>query len=55
MLVTLTVNLLDPCCGKGTALSALGADADCMTYGVEIDEGRETARLMCARCSISVG
>ena len=35
----------DPCCGKGTALSALGADADCMTYGVEIDEGRAESAL----------
>ena len=39
------MNLLDPCCGKGTALSALGADADCMTYGVEIDEGRAESAL----------
>lgn len=35
-----TVNLLDPCCGKGLALSALGEGADCLTYGVEMDEGR---------------
>lgn len=41
----ITVNLLDPYCGKGTALSALGADADCMTYGVEIDEGRAESAL----------
>ncbi len=41
----ITANLLDPCCGKGTALSALGAGADCMTYGVEIDEGRAESAL----------
>ena len=41
----ITVNLFDPCCGKGTALSALGAGADCMTYGVEIDEGRAESAL----------
>lgn len=35
-----TANLLDPCCGKGLALAALGEGADCLTYGVEVDEGR---------------
>ncbi len=36
----ITANLLDPCCGRGLALAALGEGADCATYGVEIDEGR---------------
>ena len=35
-----TANLFDPCCGKGLALAALGKGADCMTYGIELDEGR---------------
>ena len=35
-----TANLFDPCCGKGLALAALGEGADCMTYGIELDEGR---------------
>lgn len=35
-----TANLFDPCCGKGLALAALGEGADCLTYGVEVDEGR---------------
>lgn len=41
----ITANLLDPCCGKGIALSALGAGADCVTYGVEIDQGRAESAL----------
>ena len=35
-----TVNLLDPCCGCGLALQALGNDRDCLTYGVELDGHR---------------
>ena len=39
------VNLLDPCCGEGIALAALGAGENAVTYGVEIDEARaEEAR-----------
>lgn len=33
-------NLLDPCCGEGAALKKLAVGNNCMTYGVEIDEGR---------------
>lgn len=40
-----TVNLLDPCCGKGLALAALGEGERCLTCGVEIDEGRAEAAL----------
>jgi hypothetical protein len=32
-----TVNLLDPCCGCGTALATLAQGGDCNTYGVELD------------------
>lgn len=34
------VNLLDPCCGCGTALWALAAGRNAMTYGVELDKAR---------------
>lgn len=33
-------NLLDPCCGCGLALRRLAVGNNCMTYGVELDEGR---------------
>jgi hypothetical protein len=35
-----TVNLLDPCCGCGTALKTLAQGGDCNTYGVELDSYR---------------
>lgn len=35
-----TVNLLDPCCGCGLALSTLAQAGDCNTYGVELDNYR---------------
>lgn len=35
-----TTNLLDPCCGCGLALRRLATGNGCMTYGVELDEGR---------------
>lgn len=34
------VNLLDPCCGEGIALSELAKDTKSATYGAEIDESR---------------
>lgn len=34
------VNLLDPCCGCGTALATLSDGENAETYGVEIDESR---------------
>lgn len=36
----LTVNLLDPCCGCGLALSTLAQGIDCNTYGIELDSYR---------------
>lgn len=33
-------NLLDPCCGCGLALRRMAVGNNCMTYGVELDEGR---------------
>ena len=35
-----TTNLLDPCCGCGSALKQLAVGNNCYTYGVELDEGR---------------
>ena len=35
-----SVNLLDPCCGEGIALSMLADGEQAVTYGVELDEGR---------------
>lgn len=35
-----TVNVLDPCCGEGLALSRLVAGQDARSYGVEIDNTR---------------
>jgi hypothetical protein len=35
-----TVNLLDPCCGCGTALQALAQGQSCNTYGIELDSYR---------------
>ena len=35
-----SVNLFDPCCGKGLALATLGEGENCQTYGVEIDDSR---------------
>lgn len=35
-----TTNLLDPCCGCGTALRLLATGNNCITYGVELDESR---------------
>jgi hypothetical protein len=41
----IVTNLLDPCCGEGTALKQIAVGNNCFTYGVEIDEGRaETAQ-----------
>lgn len=34
------VNLLDPCCGCGLALSLLAQGVDCNTYGIELDSYR---------------
>lgn len=34
------VNLLDPCCGEGLALSCFAEEANAHTYGTEIDEAR---------------
>lgn len=34
------VNLLDPCCGCGTALRTLSQNGDCNTYGIELDRHR---------------
>ena len=34
------VNILDPCCGCGLALSTLCNDANAVSFGVELDEGR---------------
>lgn len=34
------VNLLDPCCGCGLALSSLAQGVDCNTYGIELDSYR---------------
>ena len=34
------VNILDPCCGCGLALSALAENTSARTYGIEIDEYR---------------
>lgn len=34
------INLLDPCCGTGSALSELAAGSSAVTYGVEIDGSR---------------
>ncbi|MDR0863029.1 MAG: class I SAM-dependent methyltransferase [Oscillospiraceae bacterium] len=36
-------NLLDPCCGEGDALKKLAVGNNCMTYGIELDEGRADA------------
>lgn len=36
----MNVNLLDPCCGDGTALCALTAGQACDTYGIELDGER---------------
>lgn len=36
-------NLLDPCCGDGTALKKLAMGNNCFTYGVELDEFRAEA------------
>ena len=33
-------NLLDPCCGCGLALRRLAMGNNCITFGVELDEGR---------------
>ena len=38
-----TVNLLDPCCGEGNALSQLGAGENAATYGAELDDSRAEA------------
>lgn len=35
-----TTNLLDPCCGCGTALRLLATGNNCITYGAELDENR---------------
>ena len=35
-----TGNVLDPCCGTGTALRRLTEGRDCVRYGVELDESR---------------
>lgn len=35
-----TVNVLDPCCGTGTALRRLTEGRDCVRYGMELDESR---------------
>jgi len=35
-----TTNLLDPCCGCGTALRLLAEGNNCITYGAELDESR---------------
>lgn len=35
-----TTNLLDPCCGCGTALRLLATGNNCITYGAELDESR---------------
>ena len=35
-----TTNLLDPCCGCGTALRTLATGNNCITYGAELDESR---------------
>lgn len=40
-----TVNLLDPCCGEGSALHLLGGGENAVTYGAELDDSRaETAQ-----------
>ncbi|GAB2045991.1 hypothetical protein AGATL06_24900 [Agathobaculum sp. TL06] len=38
-----TVNLLDPCCGEGNALSQLGTGENAVTYGAELDDSRAEA------------
>lgn len=38
-----TVNLLDPCCGEGNALSQLGVGKNAVTYGAELDDSRAEA------------
>ena len=35
-----TTNLLDPCCGCGSALKKLAIGNNCYTYGIELDEAR---------------
>lgn len=35
-----TTNLLDPCCGCGTALRLLATGNNCITYGAELDASR---------------
>jgi len=35
-----TTNLLDPCCGCGTALKKLAVGNNCYTFGVELDRDR---------------
>jgi hypothetical protein len=36
-------NLLDPCCGNGAALKQIAVGNNCITYGIELDEGRAEA------------
>ena len=36
----ITTNLLDPCCGCGSALRTLAMGNNCFTYGVELDQSR---------------
>ncbi len=48
-----TVNLLDPCCGCGTALRQMAQGHHCNTYGVELDESRaQQAQLQLHRVGI---
>lgn len=35
-----TVNLIDPCCGKGDALKLLAENEQAVTYGAELDDSR---------------
>lgn len=39
------VNLLDPCCGEGHALSRFAAGENAATYGMELDENRAQSAL----------
>lgn len=34
------INVIDPCCGEGLALSALTSEENAVTYGIELDEIR---------------
>jgi hypothetical protein len=39
----IVTNLFDPCCGEGKALKQIAVGHGCITYGIELDEGRALA------------